>query len=74
MGRYQPGEFIKALFKDEQTGEAEGMWVKVDTSDDQKRIVFGTLDNEPIVVFRDKLQVGKDVAVSYDLILDHMKG
>lgn len=73
MRRYQPGELVKALFKDDQTGEAEGMWIKVNACDDEKRVVFGTLDNEPIAVFRDKLRLGKEVAVSYDLILDHMK-
>ena len=73
MGRFQPGEFVKAVFKDDETGEAERMWIKVDTCDDEKRIVFGTLDNEPIAVFRDKLWLGKEVAVSYDLIMDHMK-
>lgn len=70
MGRYQHGDLVKAVFKDDHTGETERMWVKVETSDDERRVVFGSLDNEPIAVFQDKLWLGKEVAVSYDLIVD----
>ena len=43
------------------------------TCDDERRIVFSTLDDEPIAVFRDTLWLGKEVAVSYDLIMDYRK-
>jgi len=73
MGKYQPGDYVKAVFKDDRTDETERMWIKVDTCDDDRRIVFGTLDNEPIAAFLDKLWLGKELAVSYDLIVDHRK-
>ena len=49
MPLYQPGGFVKVEFRNEQTGENEWMWVKVDRADDSARVVFGRLDNEPLV-------------------------
>ncbi|HVB33674.1 MAG TPA: DUF2314 domain-containing protein [Patescibacteria group bacterium] len=66
MGKYAAGDFVKAEFKDDATGESEWMWIAVDSSDDEKRIVFGRLDNRPVVFT--KLQVGQEIAISYDLI------
>ena len=73
MARYKQGDFVKAVFKDDRSGETERMWIVVDTCDDEKQLVFGKLDNEPIAAFLDKLWLGKDVAISYDLIVDHRK-
>lgn len=64
---YEPGDFVKVEFKDEQTGESEWMWVKVEYSDETRRVVFGWLDNEP-VVHSDKLKLGQRLAVSFDNI------
>jgi len=47
MGMYQAGDYVKAEFKDEATGESEWMWVKVDHCDGVQRLVFGALDNKP---------------------------
>jgi uncharacterized protein YegJ (DUF2314 family) len=66
---YQPGDYVKAEFRDEQTGESEWMWVKVSSSVDSLRVVFGQLDNEPIV--HTDLRLGQELAVSYDNIRDH---
>jgi hypothetical protein len=49
MAKYHPGDYVKAEFKDEQTGESEWMWVVVDSCDDEERVLFGRLDNEPVV-------------------------
>ena len=73
MPRYLQGDFVKAVFKDDRSGDAERMWIEVDCCDDEKQVVFGKLDNEPIASFRDKLWLGKEVAVSYDLIVDHRR-
>ena len=73
MAKYQSGDYVKAVFKDDRSGETERMWVKVDTCDDERRLVFGTLDNEPIAAFLDKLWMGKELAISYDLIVDHRR-
>ena len=47
------------------------MWMKVDVSDDERRLVFGKLDNEPFV--HTYMYVGQKLAVSYDNICEHMK-
>lgn len=69
MPTYLPGDHVKVEFKDEQTGESEWMWVKVDYSDEEKRLVFGWLDSEP-VVHPESLKLGQHLAVSYDNIRD----
>jgi hypothetical protein len=47
------------------------MWLLVDHSDDEQRIVFGALDSEPVVA-RDTRR-GQELAVSYDLVREHRK-
>lgn len=71
MPAYHPGDFVKAELRDERTGEVEWMWVKVDRADDGARVVFGRLDNEPLV--NADLCLGQEIAVSYDLIREHAK-
>jgi uncharacterized protein YegJ (DUF2314 family) len=66
---YEPGDYIKVEFHDEQHGEAEWMWVKVENDDPVRRVVFGTLDSEPLVCT--DLRLGQQLAVSYDTIRDH---
>jgi hypothetical protein len=69
MGRYKRGDFVKVEVRDEASGENEWLWVLVDNSDDERRLVFGKLDNEPIV--HTKMRLGMELAVSYDNIRDH---
>ena len=45
----------------------------VDHTDDKKRLVFGTLDNEPVNDYGGKVKLGSQLAVSYDKIRDHRK-
>ena len=47
------------------------MWVKIQSADDALRVVFGTLDNDPVV--STKLRLGMELAVSYDNIREHLK-
>jgi hypothetical protein len=49
ISTYQPGDYVKVEFRDDITGESEWMWVKVEHADDEEEVVFGQLDNEPIV-------------------------
>jgi len=72
MPTYERGDYIKVEFVEEGTGESEWMWVKVDSCDDQSRIVFGRLDNEPLT-HGGKLKLGQQLAVSYDNVRDHKK-
>jgi hypothetical protein len=49
MSTYQPGGYVKVEFTDGSTGESEWMWVKVEHADDAGEVVFGQLDNNPVV-------------------------
>jgi uncharacterized protein YegJ (DUF2314 family) len=66
---YAPGDYLKVEFRDGQTGEAEWMWVRVESDDPALRVVFGTLDSEPVVCAA--LRLGQQLAVSYDNIREH---
>jgi hypothetical protein len=68
---YQPGDYVKVEFKEDSTGESEWMWVRIDHAEDSERIVFGQLDNEPVV--NKGLRRGMELAVSYDNIREHKK-
>ena len=49
MGTYKRGDYVKIEVENEATKESEWMWFIVDDSDDERRLVFGKLDNEPII-------------------------
>ena len=66
---YEPGDYVKAEFGNERSGELEWMWVKVESDDPAMRVVFGTLDSEPIAMT--ELRLGMRLAISYDKIRDH---
>lgn len=69
MGRYAKGDYIKAEFTDDEKRESEWMWVLVDQSDDEAKIIFGRLDSQPIVCT--SFRLGQQLAVSYDLVREH---
>ena len=67
---FRPGDHIKFEIKNERTGESEWMWLRVESSDDSKRLIFGLLDSQP-VVFAGQLTLGQHLAVSYDNVREH---
>ena len=71
MPRFQPGDYVKAEFKEEATGESEWMWVQVDSCDDEAGVLFGRLDNEPLL--GTDLHLGNELAVSYGKIVEHRR-
>jgi hypothetical protein len=71
MPRFQHGDYVKAEFKDDVTGESERVWVVVDSCGDQEGVLFGKLDNEPVL--GTDLHVGDELAVSYDKVVEHRK-
>ena len=73
MPTYEQGDYIKVEFPDEVTGIGEWMWVRVHHCDDEKKIVFGTLDSEPVNDYDAKVELGTDLATSYAQIRDHKK-
>lgn len=70
-GKYERGDYVRVEFPDETTGIGEWMWVRVESWDDEKRLVFGTLDNEPVSDYSGKAELGSQLAVSYDNVREH---
>jgi len=73
MPTYERGDYIKVEFPDEATGIGEWMWVRVHRCDDENRIVFGALDNEPLHDYEGRIELGSELAVSYSQIREHRK-
>lgn len=69
MSKYRKGDHVKIEVEDKQFGPSEWMWMLVESSDDETRLVFGQLDNEPIATT--DLKLGQQLAVSYDKVRDH---
>ena len=69
MNKYKRGDYVKIEVRDEATHESEWMWLLVADSDDDRRLVFGKLDNEPIV--NTDMRLGMELAVSYDNVREH---
>ena len=72
MALYGTGEYVKVEFDDESTGVSEWMWVKVEYCDDRQRMLYGWLDDEP-VIDKNNLSHGQRLAISYDKVRDHKK-
>jgi hypothetical protein len=72
MPTYETGDHVKVEFRDERSGESEWMWVEVDTCDEERRLVFGRLDSQP-VVHADTLKLGQHLAISYENVREHRR-
>lgn len=70
---YEPGDHIKVEFEGEDGMPGEWMWVKVDRRDDEKRLVFGTLDNEALNDHGAKVRLGSELVISYHKIRGYQK-
>ena len=70
MGTYKKDDSVKIEVVNEATKERQWMWLLVESSDDKQRIVFGTLDSEPIV--NTDLRLGMKLAVTYAHIREHL--
>ena len=73
MPTYECGDYIKVEFPDDATGIGEWMWVRVHRCDDKMKIVFGTLDSEPVNDYNASVEVGTHLAIGYAQIRDHRK-
>ena len=69
MPKYNPGDHVKIEVTDQQSGETEWMWLLVDTCNEDTRMIFGKLDNIPVV--NTDMSLGQDLAVSFDKVRDH---
>jgi hypothetical protein len=70
---YEPGDYVKVEFAGEAGMPSEWMWVRVRRCDEQKKLVFGILDNEPVNDYEGKLELGSELAVAYSQIREHKK-
>jgi hypothetical protein len=70
---YQPGDFVKVEFPDEATGIGEWMWVRITRCDEEKQLLFGVLDNEPLNEYQGRVELETELAVHYSRIRDHKK-
>ena len=73
MAIYDPGDYVKVELPDERTGISEWMWVRVEVCDDNRKVVIGRLDNEPLNNYDGKLEQGSPLVVSYAQIREHRK-
>jgi len=70
---FERGDHIKVEFQGENGMPGEWMWVIVHSRDDKKRIVYGTLDNEPLNDYQGKIALGSELAVSFSQVREHRK-
>ena len=73
MSTYKSGDYVKVEFSDESSGIGEWMWLRVSRCDDEKQLVFGTLDNEPLNDYDGQIGLGAELAVSFSQIREHRK-
>lgn len=69
MATFRRGDHVKIELPDKLPGLKEWAWVKVDDENETRPLVFGRLDNQPII--NTDLELGARVAVNFDKILDH---
>ena len=72
MSRYEHGDYVKVEFQNDGILPAEWMWVLVDHCDEERQLIFGRLDNEP-VVNPEEVSLGDELAISYDKVREHRK-
>jgi hypothetical protein len=73
MARFDQGDYIKVEFEGCEVGlPPEWMWVRVHRCDEERQLVFGSLDNEP-VLNSELLQLGQEIAVDYGKVREHKK-
>ena len=70
---YTSGHHVKVEFRDQATAIGEWMWVRVSRCDDEKQLVFGNLDTEPLNDYDGQIGLGSELAVSFSQIREHRK-
>jgi len=70
---YESGDYVKAEFPDKTTGIGEWMWLRVESNDEEKQVVFGRLDNDPLNDYGERVMLGSQLAVSYSNIRDYKR-
>lgn len=72
MGRYKNGDHVKVEVGGASPSDLpEWIWMLVDSSDDDRQLVFGRLDNQSIAGLG--LKRGQELVVRYDKVVDHRR-
>ena len=71
MAIYERGDYVKVEFAGTARLPGEWMWVRVDRCDEDLQLIFGRLDNEPLVTTG--VEVGQELAISCDKVREHRK-
>ena len=75
LGESETGEAWDWRLADSQSRNlllAVTMWARIHHCDEERQLVFGTLDNEPVVNAED-LRLGEELAISYGKVREHQK-
>ena len=70
MGTFIKGDHVKIEITNAE-GQSEWLWLLVEGSNDERQLVFGKLDNEPIV--NTDMRLGQELAVSYDKVRERRR-
>lgn len=70
---YERGDYVKVEFPGEAGMPGEWMRVRVHHCDEEKKLVFGTLDNEPVNDYGGSVELESELAVAYSQIREHKK-
>lgn len=71
--QYEPGDYIKVEFEEQEGMPGEWMWAVVRSRDDKKRLVYAVLDNEPVNEYGGTVKLGSELAISYNKVREHRK-
>lgn len=72
MPTFERGDYVKVEFTDAEM-PGEWMWVRVHHCDEEKKVVFGTLDSEPLNDYDREIALDSELVVSYSQIREHRK-
>ena len=67
MPTYAVGDQVKVEIGNER------LWLLVSRCDDERRLVFGTLDSQPVNDYDGKVVRGSELVVSFSQIREHGK-
>ena len=60
--QYERGDYVEVEFDGKSGLPGEWMWVRVDRCDQTRRLLFGRLDNEPLLTV--EVELGQELAIS----------
>jgi len=71
MSNFESSDYVKVECVHAETGESELMWVCVQDSDDNVGMIYGRLEDDPVV--NTNLRRGQELSISHHLVREHRK-